>query len=88
MAPCSLSQPLQDSRSQIDIKKLCKLSLSSCVTNYIHVFLSTAWKSITSGDFTVRMFDGSHFYLKDSANEKIILDFVTKQLETSEMDYL
>lgn len=47
-----------------------------------------AWKDITSGDFTVRMFDGSHFYLKDSGNEKIILDYITKTLETSEMDYL
>lgn len=47
-----------------------------------------AWKSITSGDFTIRMLDGSHFYLKDSGNEKIILDYVTKQVETSEMDYL
>ncbi|XP_069033147.1 S-acyl fatty acid synthase thioesterase, medium chain isoform X1 [Embiotoca jacksoni] len=47
-----------------------------------------AWNDITSGDFTVRMFDGSHFYLKDSENEKIILDYVTKHLETAEMDYL
>ncbi|KAF7669660.1 hypothetical protein LDENG_00159100 [Lucifuga dentata] len=47
-----------------------------------------AWKDISSGDFTVRMFDGSHFYLKDSGNEKIILDYITKYLETSEMDYL
>ncbi|XP_044028812.1 S-acyl fatty acid synthase thioesterase, medium chain isoform X1 [Siniperca chuatsi] len=47
-----------------------------------------AWKDITSGDFTVRMLDGSHFYLKDSGNEKILLDYVTKHLETSEMDYL
>uniref|UniRef100_A0A3Q4HIB6 oleoyl-[acyl-carrier-protein] hydrolase n=1 Tax=Neolamprologus brichardi TaxID=32507 RepID=A0A3Q4HIB6_NEOBR len=47
-----------------------------------------AWKDITSGDFTIKMFHGSHFYLKDSGNEKIILDYVTKHLETSEMDYL
>lgn len=52
-----------------------------------HFFLSTAWKEATSGEFTVKMFDGSHFYLKDSANEKILLDYITKQLETSEMDY-
>lgn len=52
------------------------------------MFSSTAWKDITTGDFTVKMFDGSHFYLKDSGNEKMILDYVTKQLETSEMDYL
>ncbi|XP_053189927.1 S-acyl fatty acid synthase thioesterase, medium chain isoform X1 [Scomber japonicus] len=47
-----------------------------------------AWKEITTGDFTVRMLDGSHFYLKDSGNEKIILNYVTKHLETAEMDYL
>ncbi|XP_026156956.1 S-acyl fatty acid synthase thioesterase, medium chain [Mastacembelus armatus] len=47
-----------------------------------------AWKDITSGDFTVRLLDGSHFYLKDCGNEKIILDYVTKHLEASEMDYL
>ncbi|KAM7373493.1 hypothetical protein PAMP_008340 [Pampus punctatissimus] len=47
-----------------------------------------AWKDITTGDFTIRMFDGSHFYLKESGNEKNILEYVTKHLETSEMDYL
>ncbi|XP_068189354.1 S-acyl fatty acid synthase thioesterase, medium chain [Antennarius striatus] len=47
-----------------------------------------AWKSITSGDFTVRILGGSHFYLKESVNEKIILDYITKHLETSQMDYL
>ncbi|XP_026204644.1 S-acyl fatty acid synthase thioesterase, medium chain [Anabas testudineus] len=47
-----------------------------------------AWKDITSGDFTVRMLDGLHFYLKDSGNERIILDYITKHLETIEMDYL
>ncbi|XP_034017237.1 S-acyl fatty acid synthase thioesterase, medium chain [Thalassophryne amazonica] len=47
-----------------------------------------AWKDISSGDFTIRKFDGSHFYLKDSENEKIILDYITKYLETAELDYL
>lgn len=47
-----------------------------------------AWKEMTSGDFTVRMLDGPHFYLKDPANEAIILDYVRKHLETAEMDYL
>ncbi|XP_068616320.1 S-acyl fatty acid synthase thioesterase, medium chain [Brachionichthys hirsutus] len=47
-----------------------------------------AWKSITSGDFTVRILAGAHFYLKESENEKMILEYITKHLETSEMDYL
>ncbi|XP_015829547.1 S-acyl fatty acid synthase thioesterase, medium chain isoform X2 [Nothobranchius furzeri] len=47
-----------------------------------------AWRDVTSGEFTVRMFDGSHFYLKDPENEKILLDFIRKSLEASEMDYL
>ncbi|XP_061520131.1 S-acyl fatty acid synthase thioesterase, medium chain [Phycodurus eques] len=46
-----------------------------------------AWKAITTGDFNVRMLDGSHFYLKDLGNERIILDYVTRQLELSGMDY-
>ncbi|CAF89691.1 unnamed protein product [Tetraodon nigroviridis] len=46
-----------------------------------------AWRSITSGDFSIRMLPGSHFYLKDSANEELLLDYITKQLETAEMDY-
>lgn len=47
-----------------------------------------AWKDMTSGDFTIQMLPGAHFYLKEAANEKIILDHVTKHLETAEMDYL
>ncbi|KAJ8273403.1 hypothetical protein GJAV_G00101240 [Gymnothorax javanicus] len=47
-----------------------------------------AWRHVTSGEFTLKMLPGSHFYLKDSANEKIILDFITKHLEMAEMDYL
>ncbi|XP_043995505.1 S-acyl fatty acid synthase thioesterase, medium chain isoform X2 [Gambusia affinis] len=47
-----------------------------------------AWRNVTSGDFTVRMFDGSHFYLKDAGNEKILLDFITNTLEAAEMHYL
>ncbi|KAJ8389421.1 hypothetical protein AAFF_G00119590 [Aldrovandia affinis] len=47
-----------------------------------------AWKDATSGEFTVQMLPGSHFYLKDSCNEKVILDFITKHLETAESDYL
>uniref|UniRef100_A0AAY5KES7 oleoyl-[acyl-carrier-protein] hydrolase n=1 Tax=Esox lucius TaxID=8010 RepID=A0AAY5KES7_ESOLU len=47
-----------------------------------------AWKDISSGDFTVQMLPGGHFYLKDASNEEIILDCITKYLETAEMDYL
>ncbi|XP_037549452.1 S-acyl fatty acid synthase thioesterase, medium chain [Nematolebias whitei] len=47
-----------------------------------------AWRNITSGDFSIRTFDGSHFYLKDPGNEKILLDLITKSVETAEMDYL
>uniref|UniRef100_A0A8C6T3Z4 S-acyl fatty acid synthase thioesterase, medium chain n=1 Tax=Neogobius melanostomus TaxID=47308 RepID=A0A8C6T3Z4_9GOBI len=46
-----------------------------------------AWKEATSGEFTIKMLDGSHFYLKEASNEKILLDYITKQLETSELDY-
>ncbi|XP_055013169.1 S-acyl fatty acid synthase thioesterase, medium chain isoform X2 [Boleophthalmus pectinirostris] len=38
-----------------------------------------AWKEITTGEFTVKMLDGSHFYLKEATNEKILLDYITKQ---------
>ncbi|XP_027890903.1 S-acyl fatty acid synthase thioesterase, medium chain [Xiphophorus couchianus] len=47
-----------------------------------------AWRKVTSGDFTVRMFDGSHFYLKDAGNEKILLGFIINTLEAAEMHYL
>ncbi|XP_076864123.1 S-acyl fatty acid synthase thioesterase, medium chain [Brachyhypopomus gauderio] len=47
-----------------------------------------AWKIITTGDFNVHMLSGSHFYLKDAENEKVILDYITKHLETAEMNYL
>nr|XP_057902596.1 S-acyl fatty acid synthase thioesterase, medium chain [Doryrhamphus excisus]XP_057902597.1 S-acyl fatty acid synthase thioesterase, medium chain [Doryrhamphus excisus]XP_057902598.1 S-acyl fatty acid synthase thioesterase, medium chain [Doryrhamphus excisus] len=47
-----------------------------------------AWKDITTGDFTIRMLDGAHFYLKDPGNERIITDYITRHLEMSEMDYL
>ncbi|XP_062866912.1 S-acyl fatty acid synthase thioesterase, medium chain [Trichomycterus rosablanca] len=47
-----------------------------------------AFKAMTSGDFTVQMLPGPHFYLKDTANEKVLLDHITKHLETAEMDYL
>ncbi len=43
---------------------------------------------MTSGDFTVQMLPGSHFYLKEEANEKYLLDHITKHLETADIDYL
>ncbi|MBN3315334.1 SAST synthase, partial [Atractosteus spatula] len=47
-----------------------------------------AWKDISSGEFTIKMLPGSHFYLKDPTNEKILLDYITRHLETAEMDYM
>lgn len=46
-----------------------------------------AWKKMTSGEFTVKILEGSHFYLKEALNENILLDYITKQLEASELDY-
>ncbi|KAM9738606.1 S-acyl fatty acid synthase thioesterase, medium chain [Menidia menidia] len=45
-----------------------------------------AWRCVTSGDFSIRMFDGAHFYLKEPENEKILLDQIQKHLEP-QMDY-
>nr|XP_033787110.1 LOW QUALITY PROTEIN: S-acyl fatty acid synthase thioesterase, medium chain [Geotrypetes seraphini] len=47
-----------------------------------------AWKELTSGNFNIHMLPGGHFYLKEPANEKIIMDHITKHLETAGMDYL
>nr|XP_023648796.1 S-acyl fatty acid synthase thioesterase, medium chain [Paramormyrops kingsleyae]XP_023648797.1 S-acyl fatty acid synthase thioesterase, medium chain [Paramormyrops kingsleyae]XP_023648798.1 S-acyl fatty acid synthase thioesterase, medium chain [Paramormyrops kingsleyae]XP_023648799.1 S-acyl fatty acid synthase thioesterase, medium chain [Paramormyrops kingsleyae]XP_023648800.1 S-acyl fatty acid synthase thioesterase, medium chain [Paramormyrops kingsleyae]XP_023648801.1 S-acyl fatty acid sy len=47
-----------------------------------------AWRDITSGEFNIQMLPGSHFYLKNKPNEKVLLDYITKHLETAEMDYL
>lgn len=62
-------------------------SILKCLS-HVHMSCITAFKAMTSGDFTVQMLPGSHFYLKDAANEKVILDYITKHLETAEMAYL
>ncbi len=63
-------------------------ALVSCAILVLCLLCFTAWKDMTSGDFTVQMLPGSHFYLKEAANEKYLLDHITKHLETAEIDYL
>lgn len=81
----ALNEPFVKSQVELQKKSWC---CSVCKGSSIFCDLSTAWKCMTSGDFDIRMLDGSHFYLKDPENEKILLDLITKHLETSEMDYL
>ncbi|XP_039592433.1 S-acyl fatty acid synthase thioesterase, medium chain isoform X1 [Polypterus senegalus] len=47
-----------------------------------------AWKELTSGEFTKQMLPGSHFYLKDPQNEAHLVKYITKCLETTEIDYI
>lgn len=81
---CQMNLQLRVTRFQ-EVCYVCPTSrcLSHVITSPI-----LAFKAMTSGDFTVKMLPGSHFYLKDGANEKVILDYITKHLETAEMDYL
>lgn len=65
----------------------CVCPTSRCLSHVITSRVS-AFRAMTSGEFTVKMLPGSHFYLKDAANEKVMLDYITKHLETAEMDYL
>ncbi|XP_029444673.1 S-acyl fatty acid synthase thioesterase, medium chain-like [Rhinatrema bivittatum] len=46
------------------------------------------WKDLTSGNVIIYDLPGGHFYLKDPANEKIILSHIAKHLESAENTYL
>ncbi|XP_067862942.1 S-acyl fatty acid synthase thioesterase, medium chain [Heptranchias perlo] len=63
----------------------CSISIFDGEENARHDL--EAWNDFTSGEFTIRIFPGGHFYLKEPDNENFLVAYITKHLETVEINY-